>query len=339
MAHSRTSSRPRDVMSAIPKVDSPMIQINRLAEVNNRFRGFPRRLAKRLKHAFGPATAEPPVVVWVLGAQRSGTTMFAELFHEDMNAHLFPELSAITHGRFWHRDLNVWRYTEGPSNPRSNKRIEMLRLKDDVTVHRVFNRVRAPLIVAKPLVETQNARRLLAEFPGSKVIFLFRNYHDVVASGYKKWGADAALCNLRPIVEDHQANWRAENVPDEVRKTVRELYRDDMPPLDARALFWWVRNNLFFHQQLDAREDVIVLHYDQLVSEPLQSMQYIYAFLGRPFPGDAIIANIHAQSVGKGRHVELSEEIDRLCSEMYLSLMKVFRSQFSKTDGEIGETE
>jgi hypothetical protein len=49
-------------------------------------------------------------------------------------------------------------------------------------------------------------------------------------------------------------------------------------------------------------------------------MRRVYGFLGRPYPGDHIVRDVHPQSVGKGRVSRLSPEIDALCAELLARL-------------------
>ena len=60
----------------------------------------------------------------------------------------------------------------------------------------------------------------------------------------------------------------------------------------------------------------MLCRYEDLATDPAATMRRIYAFLGRPFPGDHIVRDVHPQSVGKGRVSRLSPEVDALCADL-----------------------
>ena len=90
-----------------------------------------------------------------------------------------------------------------------------------------------------------------------------------------------------------------------------------MSPYDAAALFWYARNDLFFDQHLQEEDRVLLCKYEDVVTEPSRAMNRIYSFAERQFPGDHLIEEVHATSIGKGEGVDLTPEIDALCEELY----------------------
>jgi hypothetical protein len=90
-----------------------------------------------------------------------------------------------------------------------------------------------------------------------------------------------------------------------------------MNPHDAAALFWYVRNTIFFDLDLGKNPAVHVCHYSNLVEQPSAVMKEIYAFTDRPYPGDHIVADVFNSSVGRGQHIELSPAIESLCQAMW----------------------
>ena len=98
-------------------------------------------------------------VVLIVGCQRSGTTLLGEVFDQDIRAKVLQEHSRIT-----------------------GRGSQALRLKPYPEVNRIIAHYRMPLVVAKPLVESHNTVTMLQGIAGSKAIWLFRHYRDVVAS-------------------------------------------------------------------------------------------------------------------------------------------------------------
>jgi len=213
------------------------------------------------------------------------------------------------------KDLDAKVYREYSEISRSEKRQRNVRLKPLEDVKAVIDRDRARLIVAKPIVETQNALKLLAYFPGSKGLFIYRHYAAVASSNLKLFGQINGINNLRPIVNDEGANWRAEGVPREIRAMVCARFRETMNPYDAAALFWYVRNRFFFDLGLDRHPSVKPFRYEDLVRDPAEMIGRAYDFVGMECPHSGA-ALVHGASSGKGKEVKLSADIDQLCREL-----------------------
>jgi hypothetical protein len=229
-------------------------------------------------------------ILFILGCQRSGTTLMQQLFDADPGAAVYGEFSRIT------------RTAKTPN----------VRLRPLEEVRRIIERDPARLVVAKPICETQNALRLLGFFPEAKALFLYRHYAAVAASNLKEFGERNGIQNLQPIVAGDAANWRAEGVPPDVRALVQARYREDMQPHDAAALFWYVRNRFFFDLGLDRHPAVLPLRYEDLLRDPAAVMQGIYRFAGAPFTGRGL-ALVRPEPPGRKR-VSLSPDIEELCA-------------------------
>ena len=85
----------------------------------------------------------------------------------------------------------------------------------------------------KPIVESQNATKLLEYFPKSKEIYIYRNFKDIAASNLSKFGNDSGIKDLVNIVENNCKNWRAENVSDSARNIIQKYFSYKMNPYDA----------------------------------------------------------------------------------------------------------
>jgi len=228
-------------------------------------------------------------VLFILGCQRSGTTLMQDVFDADRGAKVFGEFSRIT-----------------LTGRRPN-----LRLRPLQEVRAIIAREPARFVIAKPIAETQHALRLLETFPGAKVLFLYRDYAAVAASNLKLFGERNGINNLRPIVTGETDNWRAEGVPADVRAIVLRHFHEQMKPHDAAALFWYVRNRFFFDLGLSARPDVRPLRYEDLLRDPLGRMQGIYQFVGAPFTPRGIGL---VRPEPERRRIELSADIEALCT-------------------------
>jgi hypothetical protein len=238
---------------------------------------------------------EQPRVLFIVGCQRSGTTMMLRLLDADFNCRGFNDFSELTSA-----DGVRW-------NP----------LPEVATV---INRVPAPLVVAKALVETQNVRKFLDYFPFSKALFMYRRrYTDVAASDMAKFGARNGVDNLRPIAAGDPHNWRSEGASRSVQELVARHWSADMNPHDAAALFWYARNQLFFDLELANHPAVMLCQYEYLTQHPAAFMRRIYDCVGIDSPGVLKTAE-EVRPPGKEKVLELSREVRLLCEQLQARL-------------------
>ena len=234
-------------------------------------------------------------ILFILGCQRSGTTLLTEIFERDFdNTKVYSEFSRVS----------------------SYDKIDKIRLNPFHLVEAEINKNRASLVVLKPLVESQNALKLLDFFDNAKVLWMYRNYRDVALSNLKHWGIGNGIKNLRAIVEGQPQNWRSENVSAYSKEIVIKHFSEDMNPYDAAALFWFVRNRLFFEFGLAKHRNVMMCKYEDLIDNPINVMNTIYGFVNHIYPSDKIDIRIYSDSKGSGKRVEFTGEIELLCEEM-----------------------
>ena len=214
-------------------------------------------------------------------------------------------------GRCFDRDNRVREYGEyGLGNGQ-------LRMPALETVTAIAQRQHAPVFVAKPLVESHRTNELLNYFPNSSAIWMLRHYRDVANSSFRKFGVPATVRNLGAIVDGDKTHWTAEGASDDVRETVLRYYREDMPPLDGKALTWYVRNALFYEHALDRHTRVKTVFYNDMVTDPGKVMREIYSFADIDYPGDQIVSSVHNKSVGLGKEINIAPDIERLCEELW----------------------
>lgn len=247
----------------------------------------------------------PQSILFIVGCQRSGTSMIMDVLNRDLNTKCFGEFSPLT----------------------SNDPVGKIRLNPLESVKKEFSRIRAPFIVIKPLVETQNTPELLSYFDNSTALWMFRGYKDVAASNIKYFGVDNGINDLRPIVNNEPNNWRSENVSEHVRETISKYFSGDMNPHDAAVLFWFARNSIYFDRELDKNPRVMLCLYEDLVLDPEQYVRRIYQKVGQPYPRINITTEVHSNSRKKGKDIEVSPEIEQLAQDLQGKLEAAYRRQ------------
>jgi hypothetical protein len=224
------------------------------------------------------------------------------------------------------RDLHTKIYDEFSRLSSEDSR-HKIRLNPLPLVRKEIDKNRVSFVILKPLVETQNALALLNYFHGSKVLWMYRNYRDVAASNLSHFGMKNGLNNLRAIFTNAPQNWRSEHVSDYTKEIVLKYFSEDMNPYDAAALFWFARNRLFFELDLDKNPQVMMCRYEDLVTDPMHITKNIYDFMGYAYSPSKIPSDVHANSIGNGKGIALSPDIDLLCHRLLNKLDGVYQSQ------------
>jgi hypothetical protein len=245
-------------------------------------------------------------ILFIVGCQQSGITLMQDIFKREPNTKIYPECSRLT----------------------SEDKAARLRLNPLPQVKATLSRDLAGLVVLQPLVETQNILELLRYFPGSKAVFLYRNYEDVAASGLRQFGRAVGINDLRCIVSSQPDNWRAEHVTRAVRDVIEAHFSESMNPCDAAALFWYARNSLYFDLELSREPAVMLCKFEALVMHPLATMQGIYDFVGVPFKATPrLVRNMPGEPLNTGRGIELSAPVREVCAGLLARLDGEYRQQ------------
>ena len=240
-------------------------------------------------------------ILFILGCQRSGTTMLTEIFERDLNAKVFGEFSELS--------------------SIDKKRIRLNPLEDIATC---FNNINYNFIVLKPIVESQRANILLNYFNEAKVLWIYRNYKSVISSNLKKFGEFNGFKDILPVVADDQKDWRSEMVNVKTRNIFLQHYNSGISKNDASGLFWWLRNRIYFDLGLDKNPGSMILKYEELVKNPNIVMRRVYDRLGIDFPRTKIISKVHSKSINKGDKIELNPKIEILLKKLNSQLDLVY---------------
>ena len=239
-------------------------------------------------------------VVFVVGAQRSGTRLPIQVLDR------IPEISTFHEG--------------------SDPYFDGVMLRPLEEIERLVRRSPAAVVALKPICETHRTKELLDRFPGSKAIWIFRNFEDTVNSASLKWSSGRTVLRRLADGQLKQGDWRRGGLTQEKLRIVRRLYRDDMSQHEANAVMWYLRNSLFFDLGCDQRSDVLLVRYEDLDGEPREHVARIFGFLGVP------VSNAALEAIGGGGRAgrafpDISPDIRRLCEEVHERLLAHYRSE------------
>ncbi|MEM6363611.1 MAG: hypothetical protein AAF745_04230 [Planctomycetota bacterium] len=230
--------------------------------------------------------------VFIFGCQRSGTSMLCDVLRRDLRTEVLDESSRLT----WNGE-------------------NRLRLRGHEEVRRAMDASWSRCVIAKPLVESQHAKRWLDALPDLRVIWMHRRYEDVIQSHLRRF--DSQLTNLESIVKDADANWRNEGLTNATRELVARFYHPTMSLEDAAALHWYVRNSLFFENDLHGHERVDAWCYEAFVKDPAAHLNRLYNMIDMSPPNqDDALSIVDGRSVGHGARIDLSKGVRDLCEEL-----------------------
>ena len=242
----------------------------------------------RRSHPVPLGTAVP---VWLVGVQRSGTNMVVRGLEESAEVEVHNENDRRAFDRF--------------------------RLRADETVRDIVLASRHRFVLFKPLCDSHRVDELLAlDTPSSgKAIWAYRGVDGRVRSALAKFG-DTNLRVLTEIAAGRGADrWQAQRLSDESLELLRSFDWSGVSPASAAALFWYVRNSLFFDLGLDARDDVLLSSYDRLVADPEAGTRAVAAFLGLAWdPGMA--SHVEKRSGAEASPLDLDPRVRLLCRQL-----------------------
>ena len=255
------------------------------------------RFRKRIRQFLRFRPGQPKTVLFIVGCQRSGTSLLHHLFRLDPNSVTYDEIS-----------------------PLSSLDPKGLRLGPRAEVVRCITADRAPFVVTKPLVESQNLSALLSWFPETRAIWVWRHYGDVALSNIEFFGPDNGNRDLAPILADDPEDWRSQHLEPDARTLLREAWHDGLSPQDAAALFWWARNSLLFSMDGHPDPRVGICRYEDLLADPTTVMRQAYDHVGRRFPGPRIVRDVIPTPRRGQRNIHLDTKVQEMCEEMLTRL-------------------
>ena len=205
------------------------------------------------------------VPVFLVGVQRSGTNM-------------------LTRGLERAPEVEV-------HNENDREAFERFRLRPVPVIRDIVVGSKHAFALFKPLCDSHRTLELLDELetpsPG-RAIWAYRAFEGRVRSSVAKFG-DSNLRALQRIAEGTaEGLWQAGGLSDDSIGLIRSFDYGRMTPESASALFWFVRNQLYFDLGLDRRTDVTLASYEAMVSEPERTMRSLCVFLGLPYRDDLI---------------------------------------------------
>ncbi|WFE29726.1 hypothetical protein O7623_11285 [Solwaraspora sp. WMMD791] len=249
------------------------------------------KLRWRRRHGVPPGQAMP---VYLVGLQRSGTNMLVRGLE---NAGEF-EVHNENDRRVFHR----------------------FQLRDDAVLTAVVRRSRHAYVLIKPLCDSHRVDELLA-LPGTapgRAIWAWRDVDDRARSEVAKFG-DANLRALATIADGTIGRrWQGQRLDADTYELIHGFDYRTMDRYTAAALFWYVRNSLYFRLGLDRRDDVLLSSYDALIADPAGQVRRLCDFLGLAYRPE-LSAHI-APRAPRRQPLPIDPAVRTLCDDLTVRL-------------------
>jgi hypothetical protein len=255
-------------------------------------------LVKRLNRSVLRVPRDRRRTVLIFGCQRSGTTMLQQTFLDRSWRILIVE----EHDR----RLVGARPPPGETD-----------WQDYPTVLRRLRRIPFEVVAAKPLVESDRALELMNVADPVKAVWMLRHYGGVARSNLQRFGENNPYLDLQALCDHDSGDWRSRGASQETRETVIELMHEGLSPLDAAALFWWARNQLYFDQQLWRDERIRIIRYERACNCSQDVARALSDYIEIPLPPASIAAKVRPHSEAVSEVTDLKPEIERLCQKLW----------------------
>jgi hypothetical protein len=225
-------------------------------------------------------------------------------------------------------------------NENDRQSFDRFRLLPDPVIRSVVMRSPHEYVLFKPLCDSHRIAELLDELgtpTKGKAIWAYRSVDGRTRSALAKFGDS----NLRALARISgglgSSSWQAQGLSEASLELIRGFDYRRMTPASAAALFWYVRNSLFFELGLSERPDVILMSYDAVLAQPEATMRALCRFLGLAFD-PTFVHHVEVRSRPDAPAEEIDPVIRARCADLQGRLDAVARdvSVAAPNDGSVG---
>jgi len=265
--------------------------MTKIIELEERYLRYFKKLIKKIK-LFINSNNKKKKLLFILGYGRSGTYLLL---------HMFEHL------------LYTECYGEG-----GNKIMTNWMLNKDV-MEKMYAKSKAEMFVIKPILNSYLINEFIRNYPDANIIWMYRNYKDVVRSTLKKFGFSVGNYLKEYITYNRGDNWISNQLPYEEKSILNRLDTNNFSNEDWTALVWWSLNHVLISKKLTKHTNLMLVNYSDFVKTSNKQIKEIGDFLDINININ-YSKYIYSSSVGKGKHIELNPYIDQLCLDLFNKL-------------------
>jgi hypothetical protein len=237
-------------------------------------------------------------IVFLAGFPRSGANIVVDVFE-------------------WSSQTHVLRQADPGSG---NDRVELL---NDADLSERVRGCSARSVLVKALLDGHRLGELLALFPNSRAVWVYRHYADSVTSILQRWPEERNGIDALARLGSRAAGWRGQGMTDATWGLLSMQYSPDWNDATANAWFWYLRHQLFFDHGFDANSDVMLVRYESLLFDPERVIQPIAELAGVPLT--PVMASVpHERPVQRHVAPDIAPEVRALCDDMQARLDRVW---------------
>jgi hypothetical protein len=253
-------------------------------------------LSKQLTQPFRKRCDSTPV--FVLGTQRSGTSMMMRAFHRHPDTLVYDE----------HRDSVAF---------------SDYRLRSLDCVKKLVDQARYPTICYKPICDSHLITEMHRKFPEAHFIWAYRDYRDVANSSLRKF--EHATRAIRLVCTNQPGGgWFREGVSSRVSEVLRSVFRTSaLSEFDLACLIWWARNQIILDSGLTDAPNVTLVKYEALVTQPSMMLKWLFYRIRLPYR-ERVCRNISPRSIGRHPAPSVDNCVDKLCIASLATLDAAF---------------
>ncbi|KAA3637208.1 MAG: hypothetical protein DWP92_08250 [Armatimonadetes bacterium] len=281
-------------------------------ELNLRDRWRRRRSTRQWAKLHG--VAGDARAIYVVGAQRSGTNFLVRHLQQYPAVEVHNENSRAAFDRFL--------------------------FKSDRTIAELIASSQQKAIVFKPLCDSHRTNELLdnIETPvESRAIWVYRAWQARARSAVAKFGSSNLDVLSAAAEETWGTSWQLSGVSEENREFVESLNFEGMSPESGSALFWFIRNSLFFDGGLDQRDDVLLVSYDRLTADPEHEFAIIERFVG--LEGEQPMSTEQIRPASVPELPDIDPAVRQRCEELQRRLDAAWDAQEKRIERSTDHTE
>jgi hypothetical protein len=229
---------------------------------------------------------------FVVGVQRSGTNMVVRGVESDPSVKVY--------------------------NENSRKAFERFQLRGPEAVRGLVTDDRHRLVLFKALCDSHRTADLIDEvgaYTPARAVWVYRGVDDRVRSAVSKFGDVNRRVMAEIAAGEGRGRWQAQRLSAESLELVRDVRPESLSAESGAALFWLVRNRLYFEQGLHERDDVHLVGYEQVVADPEGVGRALFAFLDLPFSAGSV-GHVDARSARTRPPLDLDPRVRAACERL-----------------------
>ena len=189
--------------------------------------------------------------VFIMGCGRSGTSMMVNIFQRDNRIEALAE-----------------------NDPKVAQNFMLVYEK----IVSAVEYCKTPVLIMKPILNSFDASRLLEMHDQAKIIWMLRDYKDMVVSSIKKFRSVVPGYMKNLVLFKKGNNWLSSGMPTETLEILSNIDSTAFTDYDWMGLVWWSVNRTIMLDRLYQSERFLLLEYENLVRHPDPVLSRVYEY-------------------------------------------------------------